>query len=98
VDELGVGHLLAGGDLDLDDGAEEAGEGGAEVPGEALVEGLEGAHLVLGDALGAFEVVGADFEVVVAFAAGEDAGIGAFLFLDASRRHRRRRGGREREE
>ena len=61
VDELAVGELFGGGDTALDHGSEEGGEGCAEVSGEGLVDGVEGAHLVFADALGAFEVVDADF-------------------------------------
>ena len=52
-----VGELLDVGDDDLDDRPQVAREGRAEVSAEALVQGLEGPHLVLGDALGALEVV-----------------------------------------
>ena len=60
MDEFGVGELFDVCDGDFDDGAEVAGQGGSEVPAEALVEGFEGAHLVFGDAFGAFEVVDGD--------------------------------------
>jgi hypothetical protein len=57
VDELAVGELLDVRDGDFDDRAEVPGEGGAEVSPEAFVQGFQGPHLVLGDALGALEVV-----------------------------------------
>lgn len=79
-DELGIRHLLARGDFGLDDRAEEAGEGRAEVSGEGLVQRLKHPHLVLGDALGAFEVVVLDLcRGGVAVFATEDLGRGRFL-------------------
>src|SRR5690606_20787420 len=70
------------GDLDLDDGAEEAAEGGAEVAGEPLVQRLQGPHLVLADALGALEVIGADLDILqIAPVAAEDLDV-ALVLLD----------------
>src|SRR5439155_7444242 len=56
------------------DGAEVAGEGCAEVAAETFVEGFEGAHLIFGDAFGAFEVVDVDVEAGGPAGAGEDGG------------------------
>ena len=73
ADELRVGHLGRARHADLDDRAEEPRERRAEVPREGLVQHLERAHLVLRDALGTLEVVGADLDLLaVAAGAGED--------------------------
>src|SRR6185369_15974411 len=100
--ELGEGELLDRGDLYLGDGAEEAREGGAKVAAEALVEVLQRPHLVLADALGPLEVVGADLEVArcargggaARGAAAEDlaGGGGAGRRLDGAVVHRGQQG------
>ncbi len=59
VDELAVGKLLDAHDTHVNDGAQEAGKGRAEIAGEAVVDRAEGADMVLADAFRAFEVVGA---------------------------------------
>ena len=60
-DEFAVGELIDAGELHLDDGPQQGRQGGAEVAAEALVQRLQGPHLLLADALGPLEIVGGDF-------------------------------------
>ena len=59
-DELAVGELIDAGELHLDDAAQQAGKGRAEIAAEPLVQRLQRPHLLLADALGPLEVVGRD--------------------------------------
>ncbi len=60
-DELAVSELIDAGELHFDDAAEQAGQGRAEIAAKTFVQRLQGAHLLLADALGPFEIVGRDF-------------------------------------
>ena len=61
-DELVVGQLVDGGEVDAYDGAEVGGENDADLAGEGFEEALESFELFLGDPFGAAEVVDGELD------------------------------------
>src|SRR5262245_58471182 len=55
--KLAIRELVDAGELDLDNAAQKPRQSRAEITGEAVVKRLQGAHLLLADALGMFEIV-----------------------------------------
>ena len=65
VNELAVGELFDIRDGYFDNRAQVTRKRRAEIPAEPFVQRLEGPHLVFGNALGAFEIVDVNFELLV---------------------------------